>query len=77
MVHKQIVIKWYILLMKMALNIPENKAIIKYNGQDYENTSFLADIKYSEDGKEYSAINDKFLNLRTEDIENCRWKKME
>ena len=39
---------------------PENKAIIKYNGQDYENTSFLADIKYSEDGKEYSAINDKF-----------------
>ncbi len=50
---------------------PENKAIIKYNGQDYENTSFLADIKYSEDGKEYSAINDKFLNLRTEDMKTA------
>ncbi len=50
---------------------PKNEAIIKYNGQDYENTSFLAGIKYSEEGKEYSAINDKFLNLRTEDMKTA------
>lgn len=42
--------------------------VIKYNGQDYENTAFLSDTSYTSDSNTYSAINDKFLNLRTEEV---------
>ncbi len=42
--------------------------IIKYNGQDYENTSFLSETTYGTG----SAINDKYLNLRTEDMKNVK-----
>ncbi len=46
--------------------VPENNVpIIKYNGQDYENTAFLAGVTYPDAG---SAINDKYLNLRKEDM---------
>ncbi len=44
--------------------------IIKYNGQDYENTSFLSETTYGTG----SAINDKYLNLRTEDMKNVHNK---
>ncbi len=42
----------------------EGNDIIKYNGQDYENTAFLSETTYGS----YSAINDKFLNLSKETI---------
>lgn len=52
---------------KDGKEIVENDApIIKYNGQDYENTSFLSETTYGTG----SAINDKYLNLRTEDMKN-------
>ncbi len=55
------------------INTESDADIIKYNGQDYENTSFLSNITYtnkSEDGITYTctAINDKYLNLRDEDM---------
>lgn len=48
----------------------ETKGIIKYNGQDYENTSFLSETTYGE-ANAYSAINDKYLNLRKEDMKTA------
>lgn len=50
--------------------VENNVPIIKYNGQDYENTSFLSETKYGTG----SAINDKYLNLRTEDMKNVQNK---
>lgn len=44
--------------------VETNSDIIKYNGQDYENTSYLSGTE--------ATINDKYLNLRIEDINGVK-----
>ncbi|MBP3462880.1 MAG: hypothetical protein J6K45_00110 [Clostridia bacterium] len=47
-----------------GVTVSATKDVIKYNGQDYENTSYLFNTG--------ATLNDKYLNLRTEDVNGVK-----